>query len=236
MIEPMKSKGITNNKVNDLIIIFSEPTHSINKKLKIEKGERDLKSHINNLKESLEMRDMEPYESMLQKLEEKIEESLITKIENRLIIDINKKDIMVNENRKVIQRLGSEIKRMMPFVNCYNKLRTRTITLLTDNETITGYEDFEEYTRDINLIRKYMVTVKRTPNIKIGKRTIKIQIRNVLLLTGGKEIGKEEELATKTKMIHDYGQKIKETRNILSKTGGLPVTISAMAAEMVIST
>ena len=156
---------------------------------------------------------------------------------HRLIIDLKNKHSLVRDNTGVINDASENFEQAGDVLKAYKKSRIRSITLLTDNYTLTAYENFPMFKNNLTVIRKFLCSSDQSPIMKIKGRSVKIHVRNIALLTGDKELSawadNPEGLLQKTEKTHEYAISMENLRIKLSRRAGIPLTISSMGGEYV---
>ncbi len=241
MIEKIKEKlemiVTVSKKKRDMIIISKEPMISKEGELKITEETYKLGGHLADLT-TYEEQDEEEREEKYRKYETIFEEIIEiinkgNKEKGKYIINAGGKEKLIIEGEEIYKKMKKNVESIKPIEKKYFELRQRAITITTDNETLTGYQDFNEFKGDLTLIRKYLTTTKDRVKVLVGKRETSVQIRNIDLLTGGKDIIQGMEIKEKVKTVNEYVHKIKGIRIELTLKGGIPVTISTIAGETI---
>ena len=106
----------------------------------------------------------------------------------RCIINLRGRKSMITRVEHVLKEVSINFKEAGDPVKAYKKSRLRSITLVTDNNTLTGYENFGLFKNNLTLIRKFLCSSEKSPVLKINGRAIRVHIRNIALLTGDREL------------------------------------------------
>lgn len=219
------------NKANDCYFVFKEAFETASSPLNVQ--EPYLYQHLGILLKDMNIQDLyiegggDIYKEIGGDLREATKNIL-----DRPLIDIRGKGYMITKVSKAFGSLIEKMEIIGSIKEGYRKARMKNVTLVTDNNTITGYKDFTQFKNDLTAIRKYLTSHVSSPTFEINGRSVKVHIRNIDLLNGGKDLSKGG--LEKTVGIYvEYVKKLKRLRILLQGSGGIPLTISSLGGEFI---
>lgn len=223
-------------KGNDIIYQMNKEFSSYSCKLEIDKNKYNLRNHIEILLKNQIINKEEKYDKTIEEIRKALKPLLSGN--KRAIFDITNKEEYLTNNIQVIKEMYELVAGISEFDKYFNKLRNRSITLVSDNYTLTGYEDFNEIKKDLTIIRKYITSISKTPMMRINGRITKVKVRNIELLNGSQtakivDMNKPKEIVT---YKDEYINSLIKMSVLLTGKGEIPLTISSLGADIVMKT